>query len=371
MEAVGQLAGGIAHDFNNLLTIITTYAEFLLEELDAATEQHQYAVEVRAASRRAAALTQQLLAFSRHQLLQPRVLDLNLVVSGIEPMMRRTIGEDVRIDTRLAPMLWSTLADPGQIEQVLVNLAVNARDAMPHGGTITIETANVAFDNDVDRSESRLGPRDWVRLIVRDGGVGMDEATRARAFDPFFTTKGLGKGTGLGLATVYGIVKQSSGTISVESAPGQGASFIIHLPRCESAESVRPTIAATQKGGESEVVLLVEDESAVRDLARRVLERNGYAILEAPNGREALRVAGMHQGHIHLLITDMVMPHLGGAEVYRALHPLRPTMRVLYMSGYTEDDIIRRGMFEPGMASLRKPFTPRELATEVRRVLDE
>jgi PAS domain S-box-containing protein len=373
MDAVGQLAGGIAHDFNNLLTIIKTYTEFLLEDAPAGNPQRDDLLEIRTAVRRAAALTQQLLAFSRHQLLQPRVLDLNDVIEGIEPMLRRVIGEDIRVVLRPAKGLWPVLADPGQLEQVLVNLAVNARDAMNQGGTLTIATRNVSVAPDGDTE--LLEPGDWVRLDVTDSGSGMDEATRARAFEPFFTTKPPGKGTGLGLSTVYGIVKQSSGTIRIETSPEPGTTITIHLRRSDALpqrEIRRPTPPAMEAvAANSEVVLVAEDEAVVRALARRVLERQGYTVIEACDGRDGVRVAESYDGVIDLLVTDMVMPELGGADLYRALHLQRPAMRVLYMSGYTDNEIIRRGMFEPGMASLRKPFTPVELAREVRRVLDE
>ncbi len=376
MDAVGQLAGGIAHDFNNLLTIIKTYTEFLLEDAPAGNPQRDDLLEIRTAVRRAAALTQQLLAFSRHQLLQPRVLDLNDVVEGIEPMLRRIIGEDIHVVLRPADGLWPVLADPGQLEQVLVNLAVNARDAMNQGGTLTIATRNVSVTQDGDGEGELLEPGDWVRLDVIDTGTGMDEATRARAFEPFFTTKPPGKGTGLGLSTVYGIVKQSSGTIRIETSPEPGTTITIHLRRAEElppreARRATPQGTAAISPAGAEVVLVVEDEAVVRALARRVLERQGYTVIEACDGRDGMRVAESFHGVIDLLVTDMVMPELGGADLYRGLHLQRPDMRVLYMSGYTENEIIRRGMFEPGMASLRKPFTPVELAREVRRVLDE
>jgi PAS domain S-box-containing protein len=373
MDAVGQLAGGIAHDFNNLLTIIKTYTEFLLEDVSDDNPQRADLLEIRTAGRRAAELTQQLLAFSRHQLMQPLVLDLNDVVAGIEPMLRRVIGEDIRVMLRPGADLWPVLADPGQLEQVLVNLAVNARDAMNRGGTLTIATRNVRVSDDGDAE--LLEPGDWVRLDVTDTGTGMDEVTRARAFEPFFTTKPPGKGTGLGLSTVYGIVTQSSGTIRIETSVEPGTTITIHLRRSEAgrAKQARRQTPAGMPAITSgaEVVLLVEDEGAVRALAKRVLERQGYTVIEASDGREGVRVADNFSGGIDLLVTDMVMPELGGADLYRTLHPRRPDMRVLYISGHTENEIIRRGMFETGVASLRKPFTPVELAREVRRVLDE
>jgi CheY-like chemotaxis protein len=371
MEAVGQLAGGVAHDFNNLLTIIKVHAELLLDGVGPENPMHEDLQEIQKAGARAASLTRQLLAFSRKQLLQPRVLDLNAILAGLEPMLRRLISEDIRLVTRPAPELGRVSADAGQIEQVLVNLAVNARDAMPDGGTVTIETSDVELDAEFGRRRgANVPPGRYVRLAVSDTGVGMDESTRSRIFEPFFTTKEVGKGTGLGLSTVYGIVKQSNGFIWVSSRPGEGTTFEVHLPRVgEPApeEGSAPTIPAAAG---SETVLLVEDEESVRSLARRILERQGYTVLEARHGQEALRAAAEHAGTIDLAMTDVVMPEMSGSELAHRLEAMRPGVRVLYMSGYTDDEIIRRGVLGPGMAFLEKPFTANSLAKKVREVLD-
>ena len=372
MEAVGQLAGGVAHDFNNLLTVIKAYSGLVADQLDEASPARSDVVEIQRAAGRAASLTQQLLAFSRKQTLQPRVLDLNVVSRDLEPMLRRLINDDIRIVMHQASSLGSVTADPVQIEQVLINLVVNARDAMPGGGTLTIETANVELDNAYHGRHSVVVPGPYVMIAVSDTGIGMDEATRSRIFEPFFTTKPAGKGTGLGLSTVYGIVKQSSGYIWVYSEPQVGTTFKMYLPRLEDDE-LRATAAeppATAPLSGSEIVLLVEDEPAVRALARRVLERNGYTVLEAHNGRDALRVADQYKQAIQLLVTDMIMPELSGCDVWTALNSRRPELRVLFMSGYTNDDMIRRGLLEQGAAFLQKPFTAADLARAARAVLD-
>ena len=359
MEAVGRLAGGIAHDFNNLLTVITSYSDLLLEDLAKDDAKRGDVEQVRKAADGAASLTRQLLAFSRQQVLAPRVVSLNVVVEGLQKMLRRVIGEDIELATALAPDLGAVKADVGQLEQVLMNLTVNARDAMPTGGKLTIETANVEHDG-----------RRCVMLAVTDTGIGMDEATKARIFEPFFTTKEAGKGTGLGLATVYGIVNQSGGFIWVYSEPGNGTSFKIYLPRVDA-----PAEGVTSAGGVSvprgiETVLLVEDAAAVRAVAKQVLERQGYRVLEAPDGQAALRVAQEHRGPIHLLLTDVVMPVLSGRRLAEELTRLRPDTKVLYASGYTDDSVVRHGILESGTAYLQKPFTPDSLARKVREVLD-
>jgi PAS domain S-box-containing protein len=371
MEAVGQLAGGIAHDFNNLLTVITTYSELLLERLDEGDPRRRDAVEIRDAGGRAASLTAQLLAFGRKQVLQPRVLSLNTVVSGVEPMIRRLIGEDVHVVMRPAPHLGPVRADPGQLEQVLMNLVVNARDAMPRGGTLSIEMADVRVEGSYAARHPAVAPGPYVMLVVSDTGVGMDDATRSRAFEPFFTTKGPGRGTGLGLSTVYGIVTQSGGHVWCYSEPGRGTAFKIYLPRADGAElrPAEPGQARSTAGG-SEILLLVEDEEPVRVVSRRILERHGYTVLEARDGADALHVAARYPGTIDAVVTDLVMPELTGREVYRALAAWRPGLRVLYMSGYTDDDILRRGLADPGAAFLQKPFTAASLARAVRAVLD-
>ena len=372
MEAVGQLAGSVAHDFNNLLTVIKAYSGLVAEQFDEASPVRKDVVEIQRAAGRAASLTQQLLAFSRKQTLQPRVLDLNMVSRELEPMLRRLINEDIRIVMRHDGALGRVRADPVQIEQVLINLVVNARDAMPGGGTITIETANVELDAAYHARHTVVAPGSYVMLAVTDTGIGMDVATKAKIFEPFFTTKPSGKGTGLGLSTVYGIVKQSSGYVWVYSEPGLGTTFKVYLPRLEADEIVataaeHPAIAPHIG---SEIVLLVEDESSVRSLARRVLERNGYTVLEAHDGRDALRVADQYRQPIQLLVTDMMMPELSGRDVWMTLNGRRPELRVLFMSGYTNDDMIRRGLLNPGAAFLQKPFTAIDLARAVRGVLD-
>ncbi|HEX4469389.1 MAG TPA: PAS domain S-box protein [Gemmatimonadaceae bacterium] len=372
MEAVGQLAGGIAHDFNNLLTLIKAYSGLVADELDEGSAIKSDVVEIQRAAGRAASLTQQLLAFSRKQILQPRVLDLNRVSRELEPMLRRLIGDNVQIVTRSGASLGRVKADPGQIEQVLINLSLNARDAMPTGGTLTIETANVELDEAYHGRHTVIAPGPYVLLAVSDTGVGMDEETRSRVFEPFFTTKPVGKGTGLGLSTVYGIVKQSSGYIWVYSEPLRGTTFKIYLPRLVADEIGATTAEHPAVVPESgfETVLLVEDEPAVRSLARRILERYGYTVLEARDGKDALRVAEHYRQPIQLLVTDMMMPELSGRDVWTALSAKRSDLRVLYMSGYTNDDMIRRGFLDAGAAFLQKPFTETDLARAARTVLD-
>jgi two-component system, cell cycle sensor histidine kinase and response regulator CckA len=371
IESVGRLAGGIAHDFNNLVTIIRGHTDLLLGEMAPDDPLRADLEDIRVAGERAAALTGQLLAFSRRNVLQPRVLDLNSVVGGMEGLLRRTLGEDVQLVIELAPRLGSVRADPAQMEQVLLNLVVNARDAMPRGGRLCIRT----WDQDLDDAfvaghlGSSAGPH--VVIQVQDSGHGMDEGTMALIFEPFFTTKEPGKGTGLGLAMSYGIVKQSGGYIAVRSRPGEGATFTIYLPRVgeRPAESSRaPSVANGAPG--SETVLVVEDEPALRQLAARVLEGRGYEVLTAASGQEAMLAARTHPGRIHLLLTDVVMPGMGGRELAERLQSEMPTLRVLYTSGYTDDDIVRHGVSERDAAFLAKPFTPDELAAGVRAALD-
>jgi PAS domain S-box-containing protein len=377
MEAVGRLAGGIAHDFNNILTVITANAEFLLEALDPADPRHADTVEIRAAAARAAALTRQLLAFSRKQILSPQVLDLNRVVEAVRPMLARLIGEDVRVETRAAPELPAVLADAGQMEQVLLNLAVNARDAMPGGGRLCIETAECRVDDGTwadaapDDPRREVPPGAYVTLAMSDTGTGMPPEVAARVFEPFFTTKPLGRGTGLGLSTVYGIVTQSGGHVCVHSVPGEGSTFTLFLPRVSSAPcaaAAAPAAPAPARGSES--VLLVEDEEVVRALARRTLERQGYTVIEALGAEHALAVAAAHDGPIHLLLTDVVMPEMAGPALVERLHGERPLLPVLYMSGYTDDDIVRHGVLTSETPFLQKPFTPAALVSAVREVLD-
>jgi PAS domain S-box-containing protein len=372
MEAIGQLAGGVAHDFNNLLTLIKAYSGLVADQLDEGSAIKSDVVEIQRAAGRAASLTQQLLAFSRKQILQPRVLDLNRVSRDLEPMLRPLIGDNIQIVTKPGASLGRVKADPGQIEQVLINLSLNARDAMPSGGTLTIETANVELDEAYHGRHAVIAPGPYVLLAVSDTGVGMDEDTRSRVFEPFFTTKPVGKGTGLGLSTVYGIVKQSSGYIWVYSEPQRGTTFKIYLPRLVADEIGATTTehpAVVPESG-SETVLLVEDEPAVRSLARRILERYGYTVLEARDGKDALRVAEHYRQPIQLLVTDMMMPELSGRDVWTALSAKRSDLRVLYMSGYTNDDMMRRGFLDAGAAFLQKPFTETDLARAARTVLD-
>ncbi|MBI3723412.1 response regulator [bacterium] len=371
MEAVGRLAGGVAHDFNNLLTAINGYSELILARLSERDPLRNDLEEIRKAGQRATALTRQLLAFSRKQLLQPRVLDLDSVVESMDGMLRRLIGEDVDLVSSRHGDLGRVRADPGQIEQVIVNLAVNARDAMPPGGKLTIETRNVDLDEAYAGQRPDVAPGPYVLLAVTDTGTGMDKQTLSHLFEPFFTTKGQGKGTGLGLSTTYGIVKQSGGHIAVYSEPGHGTTFKVYLPRVEDAPEPTPSSAryALSPRG-SETILLVEDEDMVRSFVRMVLSMNGYTVLEATNGSEAILVCERHAERIHLLVTDVVLPQLSGRQVWERLSPLRPDMRVLYMSGYTDDAIVHHGVLDPGTSFIQKPFTPSALAREVRAVLD-
>jgi nitrogen-specific signal transduction histidine kinase/CheY-like chemotaxis protein len=374
MEAVGQLAGGIAHDFNNLLTVILGYSDVVLNKLSADHRLCEEVHEIRKAGERAAALTGQLLAFSRMQVLLPQVIDLNEVVTHVYKMLRRLIGEDIDLRTVCAPATGRVKADQGQLEQVLMNLAVNARDAMPEGGVLTIGTRNAEVDASYAREHVPMEPGSYVMLSVSDTGTGMDAKTKGRIFEPFFTTKEKGKGTGLGLATVYGIVKQSGGFIWASSEPGHGTSFEIYLPRVDEKAGVAAGYGAPQARegvGGTETVLLVEDEEGVRRLAREVLEAHGYTVLEASGWQSALGLADSHGGPIHLLLTDVVMPEMGGPEVASRLSALRPAIKVLYMSGYTNYAVFHRGLLDAGIAFLQKPFSPDELARRVRELLDE
>jgi two-component system cell cycle sensor histidine kinase/response regulator CckA len=373
MEAVGQLAGGVAHDFNNLLTVIGNYTAMLLQQQDPSSPAAADLREVASAADRAAQLTRQLLAFSRKQLLQPRIIDLNEVAFGLAPMLRRLIGEDIRIATSVDPRLGLTLADPGQIEQVIVNLAVNARDAMPGGGTLTIETANVELGGGgTHEYRTDVLPGPYVMLAISDTGCGMDADTRARIFEPFFTTKDPGKGTGLGLATAYGIIKQSGGFISVYSEIGLGTTFKIYLPQAEPAAVEQSAGAADEDPpGGSEIVLLVEDDDSVRTLARRVLAGAGYTVLEARNGVEAMRIATVPGCMLDVVLTDVVMPEMGGTELASGLREVHPELPIVFMSGYTDDDIVRRGLLDPDMAFIQKPFTTLGLCRVVRTTLDQ
>ena len=369
MEAVGQLAGGVAHDFNNLLTAILGYCHLMLDEIPEGDPLRLDLLEIQAAGDRAASLTRQLLAFSRRQMLQPQVVDINLLVTQLEKLLRRLISEDVELVTALAPGLRPVTVDPASVEQILVNLAVNARDAMPTGGRLTIETANVDLDEAYAVTHVAMPAGPYVMLAVSDTGQGMDAATRARIFEPFFTTKEQGKGSGLGLATVYGIVKQSGGYIWVYSEPGHGTSFKVYLPPTAAASVARPAAHDPAHVAGWETVLLVEDEDAVRALAREVLRRQGYVVLEARHGVDALDVAERHADAIHLLVTDVVMPHMSGRALSERLAEARPQMKTLFMSGYTDHALLPEDL-TPGAEFLQKPFTPEALAGRVRRLLD-
>jgi two-component system, cell cycle sensor histidine kinase and response regulator CckA len=370
LEAIGQLAGGVAHDFNNLLGVILGYCEVLEQRSDIAETDRKMIVEIHSAGTSARVLTQQLLAFSRRQVLQPVFLDLNVVVHRVDAMLGRLIGDDVRLVSVLHSGLGTIKADPNQIEQVLMNLVVNSRDAMPAGGKITIETANVEIDRNSARQHVTPKPGSYVLLTVTDTGVGMDKLTQSRIFEPYFSTKAAGKGTGLGLSTVFGIVDQSAGSISVDSAPGDGTTFNIYFPRCQED----PTgIAQEQEGpirGGSETILLVDDAAPLRELTRRLLEDCGYTVLDSGDPADAILIAGRHEGPLPLLITDVVMPGLSGPFLAEKLVAARPGTKVLYTSGYADDTLRQHGALGPDHAFLEKPFTRDALVRKVRELLD-
>jgi PAS domain S-box-containing protein len=372
MEAIGQLAGGVAHDFNNVLGVITGYAEMLLKDLGVLHPGLHRVEQIQRAAERAGGLTRQLLAFSRKQVLLPEVLELNSVLDETEKMLRRLIGEDVQLVAVFAPGLGLVKADPGQMEQVIVNLAVNARDAMPGGGKLIIETSNVDLDANYTRTHPEVRPGPYVMLAVSDTGHGMNTDTMSRIFEPFFTTKEVGKGTGLGLSTVFGIVKQSGGHIGVYSEVGRGTSFKVYLPRIERSGEVAPAGVARAEALPvgSETILLVEDEEALRQLIREILEVGGYRVLPGGSPEEALAAAEAHSGPIHLLLTDVVMPLMSGRQVADRIKASRPAVRVMYMSGYTDEAISHHGALEPGTEFLQKPFTADALLRKVREVLE-
>jgi len=372
LEAVGRLAGGIAHDFNNLLSVVLGYSISIASELPEGSPMRADVEEIRRAGERAAELTQQLLAFGRQQVLEPRVVDLNVVTLHVERMIRRILGEDIELVTVPGDPLWKVKIDPGQIEQVILNLAINARDAMPEGGRLTIETGNLLIDEDYAQSNLGAAPGAHVVLSVSDTGMGMDKDTQAKIFEPFFTTKEKGKGTGLGLSTVFGIVKQSGGHIWLYSEPGKGTTFKLCFPRtAEQGDSLLPPeVAASPIPRGTETILLVEDDAQLRALARTILVRHGYQVLDAPNPVDALAISAGFPGWIALLVTDVVMPQMNGRELSRKLLEMRPDTKVLYMSGYTDNAIVHNGILDAGVAFLQKPLTPAVFARKVRQVLD-
>ena len=397
LETVGKLSAGISHDFNNLLTTIIGNVELALMDLGKEEPLHEIFEEIKEAGERAASLTRQLLSFSRKQILQPTVMNLNDTVRDTEKMLRRIIGEDIELRTILAPNLAEVEADIGQMEQVIMNLVVNARDAMPKGGKLTIETAHIILDEDYARVHVAVTPGSYIMLAVSDTGIGMTKEVQARIFEPFFTTKEKGKGTGFGLSTAYGIVKQSGGNIFVYSEPGKGATFKIYLPAIASAQARPPAkadrggrarraglprveeAAPGQKKAEikeetldgSETVLLVEDDEMVRNMALKILNRYGYTVLYPTDGQEALRICREHEGPIHLMLTDVVMPGMGGRNLAEQAQVVRPDLKVLFMSGYTDNAIVHHGVLEEGIAFLKKPFTPEGMARKVREVLGD
>ena len=372
MEAVGRLSGGIAHDFNNLLGVIIGYTELLETRVRDDDSARKAVEEIRKTAQRAAALTRQLLAFSRRQVLEPKPIDLNAVVSDVEKMLRRLIGENIELKTVCGPSLGRLMADRGQMEQVVLNLAVNARDAMPHGGKLIIETANTVLDETTIRHMPTAKAGDYIMLSVSDNGTGMDPQTKAKIFEPFFTTKDAGKGTGLGLATIYDVVKRAEGHIWVYSEVGQGTIFKIYFPRVErSVEAEAAETARSQVAPGTETILLVEDDDDLRTVTRDLLVQSGYSVLDASNGEKALKMVKTYEGPIHLLLSDVVMPGMSGAALAAELSHGHPQINVLYMSGYTDETIVRSGALEPGILLLEKPFTREVLIAKVRDALGQ
>jgi signal transduction histidine kinase len=371
MEAVGRLAGGIAHDFNNLLTAIIGYTEIVLLSLEPKDERRADAEEILRAAMRAADLTRQMLAFSRRQVLQPKIIDLNLALSKVEPMLRRMIGEDIVLTLTAKATSAFVRVDPGQVEQVVMNLVVNARDAMPQGGRLTVETADAVLDDAALADSPDARPGAYVMLSVADSGTGMSPEVRARIFEPYFTTKDVGKGTGLGLSTAYGIVRQSEGHISVSSEIGLGTTFRIYLPRSEAPEQTAAATIGEKMPGGTEHILLVEDDSSVRRLSKELLVRLGYSVTEAASGRAGLALGSDDTRHFDLALCDVILGDMSGPAVAEALSALRPSIRVLYMSGYMDEAIVTTGVLDEGKPFLQKPFTPLQLARKIRDILDE
>jgi nitrogen-specific signal transduction histidine kinase/CheY-like chemotaxis protein len=379
LESLGQLAGGVAHDFNNLLAVILNYVSFVSEDLAAAAgpdpARHLESAradlgEIKKAADRAAGLTHQLLVFARRDVIRPQVLDLDSVIGAVEELLRRSLGEHVELVTSLAGDLWPVLADPGQLEQVLVNLAVNARDAMPAGGTLTIDTGNIIVDADTIAGGSRAPKGRNVRLRVSDTGAGMPASVAQHVFEPFFTTKPDGGGTGLGLATVYGILTQADGDIRIYSEPGHGTTFIITLPATAEAAAPIAEPMPYQRTPKGETVLVVEDEEALREVTRRIFSRNGYQVITAASGPEALDIAAHHPGEVHLLVTDVVMPHMLGKEVAEKMRLIKPEIEVIFMSGYARPVLASQGRLDPGVALVEKPFSEADLLTIAGQVLN-
>jgi nitrogen-specific signal transduction histidine kinase len=371
MEAVGRLAGGVAHDFNNMLGAIIGYTEMLMKRLNQTDPTYHYGEEIRKAADRAAILTRQLLAFSRKQVLQPQKLNINAVIGDLEKMLRRLIGEDIELFLNLDPNLSAVKADFGQMEQVILNLVVNARDAMPRGGQLAVSTANITLDEAHPQKPGDFCAGPYIVVSVSDNGMGMDVETLDHIFEPFFTTKELGNGTGLGLSTVYGIIKQSGGFIEVSSQVGAGTTFKIYLPAlCESVDLLEINLSEAEPLWGSETILLVEDEEILRHLIKEALQLNGYRVLEAQNSREAIMLCERHTEPIHLMLTDVVMPQMNGRQLAQRLARLRPEMKVIYMSGYAEDVLFRQGVLDPSITFLQKPFRQYEMTAKVRQVLD-
>jgi CheY-like chemotaxis protein len=371
LESVGRLAGGVAHDFNNLLTVINGYSDMLIGELSPDEALHELVTEIRTAGERAAALSGQLLVLSRKQVVQTREVNLNDIIVEVEKMLGRVIGEDIRLESVLDPSLGSVRADPGQMHQILMNLSVNARDAMPNGGTLLIETTNIDLEEGIAGLHAEVPAGHYVQLKVIDTGVGMTQEVMSHLFEPFFTTKKAGEGTGLGLATVYGIVKQCGGSVWVYSQPGQGTNFMIYLPRIESTGTAErgPALAAPTVRG-TETILVVEDQDQLRKMTVRVLQDHGYKVLEAASPEAALVHSKSYDGTIHLLLTDVVMPGMTGPQVADQIKPLRPAMEVVFMSGYSERALSDPKVMESAAAYLAKPFSPKSLTVKVREVLD-